>query len=120
MANRIQELLEAGQSVWLDNIRRGIITSGELARMVGEGWIRGVTSNPTIFQKAIAGSHDYDAAFEAAAPKGPTPYEAYLEVCGEDIRMTADALRPIYDASDGADGFVSFEAQAAGTEEMVS
>src|SRR5438067_8259217 len=108
MANRIQELLEAGQSVWLDNIRRGLITSGELRRMVEDGWIRGVTSNPTIFQKAIAGSHDYDAPFEKIAgtslrePQGERRrgYEAYLQVCGEDIQMTADVLRPVYDASD--------------------
>ena len=76
--------------------------------------IRGVTSNPTIFQKAIAGSHDYDDALGRLAQGGHIDaYEAYLEICGEDIRMAADVLRPVYEKSDAADGFVSFEAQAA-------
>jgi transaldolase len=119
MANPFEELLEAGQSVWLDYIRRGLISSGELGRMMREYLIRGVTSNPTIFQKAITGSHDYDAAFDLLARRGRlSPYEAYLEVCGEDIRMAAEVLRPVYEGSDGADGFVSFEAQAASSEEM--
>jgi len=119
MANSIEQLGEYGQSVWLDYIRRGLIISGELARMVSRGWIRGVTSNPTIFQKAIAGSHDYDDALTAlAGRRGLSRYEAYLEIAGEDIRLAADALRPVYDSTNGRDGFVSFEAQAGGTEEM--
>src|SRR6266542_2102959 len=119
MANPFEELLEQGQSVWLDYIRRGLITSGELGRMMRDYQIRGVTSNPTIFQKAITGSHDYDEALNRLAQGNHlTPYEAYLEVCGEDIRMVADVLRPVYETSDGRDGFVSFEAQAASTEEM--
>jgi transaldolase len=121
MADPIEQLREQGQSVWLDYIRRGLITSGQLARMMAEGWISGVTSNPTIFERAIAGSHDYDDAIEAVSRRpGLSPYDAYLAICGEDIRLAADVLRPIYDATNGADGFVSFEAQAGGTEALIA
>jgi transaldolase/glucose-6-phosphate isomerase len=120
VANPIEELRAAGQSVWLDFIRRGLIRSGELQRMVRAGWVQGVTSNPTIFQKAIAGSTDYDAAFKRLAEDKLSPYEAFLEIGGEDIRMAADVLRPVYDETGGGDGFVSFEAQAGTTEDMLA
>lgn len=119
MSDPIHQLFEAGQSVWLDYIRRGILKSGELKRMVEKGWIRGMTSNPTIFHKAITESDDYDDAFpNLAAGERLSPYEAYLRIAGDDIRAAADILRPLFDSSGGADGFISFEAQAAGTEEM--
>jgi transaldolase len=110
-----------GQSVWLDYISRGLLASGGLARMVNDGWVQGVTSNPTIFQKAVAGSHDYDSTLERLAQRRDAmPYEAFLELAGEDIRAATDVLRPVYDDSRGGDGFVSFEAQAASTETMIA
>src|SRR5438046_1256646 len=119
MPDPIHQLLESGQAVWLDFIRRGILKSGELRKMVEKGWIRGVTSNPTIFHKAITESDDYAEGFRAlAAGEALSPYEAYLKIAGDDIRAAADVLRTVFDVTDGADGFVSFEAQAAGTEEM--
>ncbi len=119
--NPVEQLRQQGQSVWLDFLRRALITSGELARMVQSGWITGMTSNPTILHKAIAGSNDYDEALQRiAAHKPATPYEAYLELAAEDIRLAADVLRPVYDATDGGDGFVSFEAQEGSTEQIVA
>jgi transaldolase len=104
----IRALLDAGQSVWLDYIHRGILKSGELRRLVGEG-VRGVTSNPTIFEKAITGSHDYDEQIARLIADGKSTTEIYEAVVVEDIRAAADTLRPVYDASGGADGFVSIE-----------
>ncbi|MEP7214681.1 MAG: bifunctional transaldolase/phosoglucose isomerase [Anaerolineaceae bacterium] len=103
-------LLEAGQSVWLDYIRRGHIQSGALAKMVEDGWITGMTSNPSIFEKAIAGSSDYDEALAAlASQQGITPYDAFVSLAVEDIRAAADVLRPIYDQTSAKDGYVSLE-----------
>jgi transaldolase len=104
----IRELLDAGQSVWLDYIHRGILKSGEFKRMV-EGGIRGVTSNPTIFEKAITGSHDYDEQISRLAADGKSTTEIYEALVVDDIRGAADALRPVHDAAGGADGFVSVE-----------
>jgi transaldolase len=104
----IRELLDAGQSVWLDYIHRGILKSGEFKRMV-EGGIRGVTSNPTIFEKAITGSHDYDEQISRLAADGKSTTEIYEALVVDDIRAAADTLRPVYDAAGGADGFVSVE-----------
>jgi len=104
----VRELLDAGQSVWLDYIHRGILTSGEFKRMV-EGGIRGVTSNPTIFEKAISGSHDYDEQISRLAADGKSTTEVYETLVVDDIRAAADTLHPVYDASGGADGFVSVE-----------
>ena len=99
-----------GQSVWLDFIRRSLIESGELAALVADG-ITGVTSNPSIFESAIAGSDDYDAALAALLDADPAaPAERlFEEIAIEDIRATADVLRPVYDGAGGADGFVSLE-----------
>ncbi|HLY24563.1 MAG TPA: transaldolase [bacterium] len=104
----IRELLDAGQSVWLDYIHRGILKSGEFKRMV-EGGIRGVTSNPTIFEKAITGSHDYDEQISRLAADGKSTTEIYEALVVDDIRAAADTLRPVHDATGGADGFVSVE-----------
>jgi len=109
-ASATRQLVSCGQSPWLDYIRRGLLTSGEFGRMVADGWITGVTSNPTIFEKAIAGSTDYDDALAARA-NGPRieAYDAFVSIAIEDIRLAADALRPIYDATQAVDGYVSFE-----------
>ena len=107
-ADPIRALLDAGQSVWLDFMHRGILKSGELRRLVETG-IRGVTSNPTIFEKAITGSHDYDEQISKLAAEGKSTTEIYEAVVVDDIRGAADTLRPVFDATGGADGFVSIE-----------
>jgi transaldolase/glucose-6-phosphate isomerase len=109
--NPLRELLGQGQSVWLDYIRRNLIRSGELKRLVEEDGIRGVTSNPTIFEKAIAGSTDYDEALAALLARDPkAPIEKLYETLAiEDIQMAADLLSPVYHETQGADGFVSLE-----------
>ncbi len=102
--------LEAlGQSIWIDFIRRGTITSGELEHLVLSDGVSGVTSNPSIFDKAIGGSHDYDEDLMIKANEGKTPEQIYEELTVKDIQMTADVLRPVYDRLNGADGFVSLE-----------
>src|SRR5690242_540980 len=106
--NPIRELHEIGQSVWLDNIRRQLVSSGELARLRDEG-LTGVTSNPTIFEKAVSGSTDYDEALVRLVGSGATPDEILWELMLEDIRAAADVFRPVYDDTSGADGFVSIE-----------
>lgn len=105
------QLLELGQSVWLDNIQRSMLTSGSLVRMIESGWVTGMTSNPTIFEKAIANSGDYADAIEALAHRGDdlTPYDAFVSIAVDDIRGVADALRPVYDRSKRQDGFISLE-----------
>jgi transaldolase len=109
--NPLKELLAQGQSIWLDYIRRDLIRTGELKRLVEEDGIRGVTSNPTIFEKAIAGSTDYDDALRALHAKDAKAdaRNLYEGLAVEDIQMTADVLRPVYDETGGADGYVSFE-----------
>jgi transaldolase len=102
---------EQGQSPWIDNLTRTGITSGHLQQLVESG-IRGVTSNPTIFQKAIAGSADYDEQF-AELLQGHSVEEAYWELVLRDITEALDVLRPVYDASGGTDGFVSLEVAPA-------
>jgi len=107
--NPLIELREMGQSVWLDYLRRGMIESGELARLIEEDGLRGNTSNPSIFQKSIAGSHDYDGAIRALALEGKSVGDIYQALTVEDIRRAADLYRKLYDASGGRHGFVSLE-----------
>ncbi len=97
-----------GQSVWYDNIRRGLITSGELQRLIDRG-IVGVTSNPTIFQRAIAASDDYDAALRDLTLAGHDTPEIYEALAIADIQAAADLLRPVYERTAGDDGYVSLE-----------
>jgi transaldolase len=108
MTNTLKQLREAGTSPWLDNIRRGWLESGEFRRMVDEGVV-GVTSNPTIFQKAIADSNDYDGAVANLASRGLEPADVFFELAIEDVREAADQIRHVYDESGHLDGFVSFE-----------
>ena len=109
MDNPLLRLEALGQSVWMDFLRRGTISSGEFQRLIDEDGLSGVTSNPSIFEKAIAGSHDYDDAIRALALEGKTVDEIYQITVVEDIQRAADLLRPAYDRTGGGDGFVSLE-----------
>jgi transaldolase/glucose-6-phosphate isomerase len=105
---KLNALLSLGQSVWYDNIRRALLDSGELQVLVEAG-VRGVTSNPSIFEKAIAGSKDYDSALHDLVDQGKSVEEIYEALVLEDIQRTADLLLPIYKQSNGLDGYVSLE-----------
>ena len=106
---RLAALTAAGTSVWLDQIRRGMIESGELARMVHEDSLRGLTSNPAIFEKAILGSPDYDEEIATAAREGLSAREVYRRLAVRDVQLAADVLRSVYDETGGFDGYVSLE-----------
>jgi transaldolase/glucose-6-phosphate isomerase len=108
-SNPLRKLETFGQSVWLDFLRRNLYTSGDLQQMIREDGLRGMTSNPAIFDKAIAGSHDYDDAIRALALEGKSTREIYETLTIEDVQNAADIFRPIYDETDGQDGFVSLE-----------
>ncbi|MGB5994273.1 MAG: transaldolase, partial [Candidatus Deferrimicrobiaceae bacterium] len=107
--NPLVELGRLGQSPWLDFIERGLVSSGGLLRLVSEDGITGVTSNPTIFEKAISAGREYDEQIRVLAGRGAGVMEAYKEIVTEDIRNAADVLRPVHDTSTGADGYVSLE-----------
>ncbi|MBE9501331.1 MAG: bifunctional transaldolase/phosoglucose isomerase [Chloroflexi bacterium] len=107
--NPLLDIQIFSQSVWLDLIRRGMLSSGELQQLIEEDGLRGVTSNPSIFEKAIAGSHDYDDATRALALEGTSVEDIYQALTMEDVQRTADLFRPIYDQTEGRDGFVSLE-----------
>jgi len=108
--NPLLELLDYGQSAWYDYIRRGLITSGGLRRLIEEDGLRGVTSNPSIWEKAIDGSTDYADAIAGLRRGGESdPVTIYEQLAVQDLRDAADAFRPIYDETEGADGFVSIE-----------
>jgi transaldolase len=105
----VQALAALGQSVWLDYIKRDLIESGALARRIAGGDFTGMTSNPAIFEKAIAGSNEYDALLAEAARGGADAKTVYERVAMRDIRDAADALRPVYDRTRARDGYVSLE-----------
>jgi transaldolase len=105
---KLHELNQLGQSVWYDNIRRALLDSGELAAFIADG-VSGVTSNPSIFEKAIAGSNDYDEALQELVKANKSVDEIYETLALEDIGRTADLLRPVYERSEGVDGYVSLE-----------
>ncbi len=107
--NPLRELEALGQAIWLDSIRRGQILSGELEKLVKEDGLSGETANPTIFEKAIGGSSDYDKAIEKMAAQGKTPQDIYESIAIEDVQMACDVFRPVYNRTGGADGFVSIE-----------
>src|SRR5262245_43493118 len=109
MPSRAQQLLDLGQSVWLDFIRRGHLLSGEFDRAVRESGVVGVTSNPTIFQQAIGKSGDYDAAVTDGIARSLEGEALFEHLALEDIRMACDKLRPIFDDTQGRDGRVSLE-----------
>src|SRR5512140_563763 len=105
--NPLVALGRAGQSPWIDYIHRGMIASGELARRIAEDGIRGVTSNPTIFEKAVSSGHDYDDQIRALARAGTPLPEAYKAIVTDDIRTAAEVRRPVQEATKGEDGYVS-------------
>ena len=105
---KLNQLANLGQAVWLDNISRKLITSGELGNLVGQG-VRGVTSNPSIFENAIVGSADYDENLSALVLSGKSVVDIYEALVLEDIGRAADVLRKVYDQTSGADGYVSLE-----------
>ena len=106
---RLAALTAAGTSIWLDQLSRGLIESGELARMVEQDSLRGVTSNPAIFEKSILGSADYDDDLKRLADEGKSAREIYRAMALHDVRAAADMLRPVYDRTGGVDGYVSWE-----------
>lgn len=108
--NPLLVLQEYGQSVWLDYIRRSLITGGELHRLMDEDGLRGLTSNPAIFEKAITGSTDYTDALKALEPQvGLDAKSLYEQLAIRDIQDAADVMRPVYEKAKGRDGFVSLE-----------
>ena len=109
MSNPLVDLGPQGQSVWYDSISRSLITSGDLARLIAEDGVRGMTSNPAIFEKAISGSDDYTDDLARHAADGLSPLQIYEAIAIGDIQAAADELRPVYDATQGADGYVSLE-----------
>ena len=113
MQARAHQLLAIGQSVWLDFIRRGHLLSGEFAALVRDAGVVGVTSNPTIFQQAIAKSSDYDAAIATGIRGGLAGEPLFEALAIEDIQMACDRLRGVYDGSQGLDGRVSLEVSPA-------
>ena len=107
--NPLKQLRTLGQSIWLDYIRRDLIASGRLRRLIEEDGLRGMTSNPSIFEKAIAESHDYDEDIKAMALKGKNVQAIYENLSQRDVQSAADEFRPLYDMMDGEDGYVSLE-----------
>lgn len=109
MPNPLVRLAALGQSPWYDFITRDLVQSGELARLIRDEGLRGMTSNPTIFEKAIAGSADYDADIKALAAKGASPAEIVESLMVADVQAACDVFRPVHDASGHGDGTVSIE-----------
>jgi transaldolase/glucose-6-phosphate isomerase len=108
--NPLKRITQFGQSIWIDYIRRDMLASGQLKRMIDEDGLSGLTSNPSIFQKAITESGEYDAEIRALKKKGAgTSLDAFEALALDDIRRAADILRPVYEKSEGKDGFVSIE-----------
>lgn len=107
--NTAQQLYQAGQSIWYDNIERRLLKDGHLAGMIARGEIRGVTSNPTIFMNAVTRSNDYTAGLAALAKAGKTAEEIFWDLAIEDIQAAADLFRPLYEESNKGDGYVSLE-----------
>jgi transaldolase len=107
--NPVKALAALGQSIWLDYIRRNLIVSGELSRLIKQDGLRGMTSNPSIIEKAIGESHDYDEDIRAMALEGKGVMAIYEALSLGDVQSAADNFRPVYDKTDGQDGYVSLE-----------
>ena len=106
---RLLALTRAGVSVWLDQIRRSMVEHGELARMIGQDCLRGLTANPSIFEKAILGSSDYDDELESFAQEQLDALAIYERIAIRDVQAAADVLADVHRESNGRDGFVSLE-----------
>ncbi len=107
--NPLKKVGVLGQSIWLDYIRRDLLVSGELKRMIKEDGLRGMTSNPSIFEKAIADSHDYDKDIQVMVREGKDVKAIYESISQQDVRSAADQFRPLYNETEGKDGYVSLE-----------
>ncbi len=108
-SNPLLQMRDLGQSVWMDYIRRQTLDTGQLKRWIDEDGLAGVTSNPSIFEKAIGESHDYDEEIKTLARQGLAAGDIFERIAVEDIQRATDLFRPLYDRLDGADGFVSIE-----------
>ncbi len=104
-----QKLHELGQSIWLDNITRDLLTGGALKRYINELSLTGLTSNPTIFDQAISRSSAYDSDIRAKLKKGKSGESLFFELAIEDLSQAADIFRPVWDRTNGVDGWVSLE-----------
>jgi transaldolase len=109
MKSRLQKLAERGQSIWIDNLSRELVHGGGLQRLIEERAVTGVTSNPSIFQKAISGSADYDDQLRECLTTIDDPREAFFRLAEADVRDACDVLRPVWERTRGADGYVSIE-----------
>ena len=109
MNNNTQHLHDMGQRIWLDNITRHLLKSGALKHYISELSVTGLTSNPTIFEHAISGSTDYDDEIQKLLTRGLTDEDIFFSLALEDLTQAADLFKPIFDASDGIDGWVSLE-----------
>ncbi|MGH7248228.1 MAG: transaldolase family protein, partial [Pseudomonadota bacterium] len=108
--NPLKALEQLGQAVWLDYIRRSLITGGQLQKLIDEDGLKGMTSNPSIFEKAIVGSTDYADSLDKLYHEGSLDaMTLYERLAIEDIQMAADTFRPVYEKTQGRDGFVSME-----------
>lgn len=109
--NPLSQLSGFGQSFWYDNIQRTLLQNGAMQKMVDDDDMRGVTSNPSIFEKAIANSNDYDESLAALVAENPniTSREAFFSLAVEDIKAATDLLKPVYDKTNAIDGYVSLE-----------
>src|SRR2546428_10989457 len=107
--NTLVELAEFGQSIWLDYTRRDLILSGELRRLIEKDGLRGMTSNPSIFEKAIVGSQNYEEDIRAMTFDGQSPKMIYETLSQRDVQGAADEFRSVYDDTDARDGYVCLE-----------
>src|SRR3954451_2843779 len=107
--SRLHELAERGQSVWIDFLSREFVHGGELQRMIDEDAVTGLTSNPSIFQSAIAKGRDYDEQMKQLLAESDDTTEIFFALAVEDVRDACDVLRPVWDAANGQDGFASLE-----------
>ncbi|MBJ7332306.1 MAG: hypothetical protein JHC95_20585, partial [Solirubrobacteraceae bacterium] len=107
--NRLRAIEAQGTAVWIDNLNRALLRDGGLRALVEDDGVTGVTSNPAIFQKAMGGSDRYDEDYRAALAETQDPLEIFFRLAFDDIRAACDQLRGVYEATDGLDGYVSFE-----------
>jgi transaldolase len=112
MSNIWKEVERLGQSLWYDNLSRAVISDGTIARMIGELGLRGITSNPSIFEKSISNGDEYDDSIEQAVRDGLTTGEIYERLTTDDVRSAADVMRPVFERTQGVDGYVSIEVDA--------